>query len=506
MDCDNLTVDNSYFDSNSAKSYGIIYTVDATVKNSEFTNNQALDNTQIYALNSLELINTTIPDDEYTQANTTKDYIKNITDDRIIELESGLEGYCTQRTIYWTNGDVYVMDELDILRNQITGEYIGEYLKILLYRFYENRTDLASVVWAFTDSDFRNSNNEYVKEVLRLYDSGFRVPTKGATLILENNTQIVIDFFSAGKSSTQNLFLYNVTYMGNNYNLTIEKIALNNTVKLGESSSFDIIVKNTGDTILNNVRVEEASYDDLEFLSWNSLSGMWNHVLENGRHVFVLDKIYPNETFMFRVIFKTTSTGQKINVVVVSSNETNKTNTTNKTNVVNPKMTIQKITLTPVVKLGQIVRFEIRVTNTGDVDLGDVTVIENNFDGLNYQGFTSKNGVWRHVIRNNKHVFVLQNPLKVNETMSFIVIFKTTKIGTFDNTVIGQSNETEPVTGKNSTKVITENKTGNKTKTNKTEPKDKRKYRDEHATGNPMAILLCAIGILVSERIYKRKR
>lgn len=115
--------------------------------------------------------------------------------------------------------DAYLLDDLSLARNQLTGEDISEYLKILVHKYFfsDISNELPRIVWEFSDNDFRSSDDEIVREILSLYDSGFRVPDRNASLILENGTQVLFDFFTAGSSVGQNWFLFNHTFMGNIY-------------------------------------------------------------------------------------------------------------------------------------------------------------------------------------------------------------------------------------------------------------------------------------------------
>ena len=123
-------------------------------------------------------------------------------------------------------------------------------------------------------------------------------------------------------------------------NMTVEKIALNKTVYLGNQTSFTIVVRNTGDCDLGNVTVVEKSYTGLVFDSYINGTGNWKRVGDK----FVLDGVLAkNASASFRVIFNTTVSGNFTNVVVANSNVTENKTTENKTEVVPIRVNVTKV-------------------------------------------------------------------------------------------------------------------------------------------------------------------
>ena len=167
--------------------------------------------------------------------------------------------------------------------------------------------------------------------------------------------------------------------------------------------------------------------------------------------------------------------------------------------VINPKLTVEKITLTPEVPVGEITSFLIRVTNDGDCDLSDVYVKELKYDGLVYDHFTDKSGKW---IFDGNDKWILNAILAKGESAEFIVFFKTFKLGNFTNIIAAGSNLTNETTTHNITKTY-ENNTSNGTDTNDT------KYipvkPTEGSPGNPIIVLIISLmGLLISYG-YRKK-
>ncbi|WP_223166092.1 DUF7507 domain-containing protein, partial [Methanobrevibacter millerae] len=317
-------------------------------------------------------------------------------------------------------------------------------------------------IHTFVEEDFRKSSNPNIQHVVSLYDSGFRVPTINATKVLPDGTVKIYNFYTIINSNCyQNCFYYKVITIGKTNiipDLTVRKITLNKTVQVGEQTSFTIVVKNTGNVDLNRVTVTEQSYEGLTFNS-ASTNGLWTHSIVNGKNVWTFNPtLKQGMTARFNVTFDTTKPGNFTNVIIARSDKTNNKTTNNTTEVIdNPKLTpdieVSKITLTPVVLVGQQTSFEIIVKNTGEVVLTKVFLEETSYDGLVYDSFVD-NGAWTHSVINGKNVWTLNKNLDLNETASLFVNFNTTVRGNFTNVVVAGSNETVNKTTNNTTEVL----------------------------------------------------
>ena len=217
--------------------------------------------------------------------------------------------------------------------------------------------------------------------------------------------------------------------------LNVKKITLDKLVTVGNQVKFEIVVTNTGKTTLNNVFVEESSYDGLTF-DHAQHQDHWVQSIVNGKNRWTLNtSLVPEEVAGLIVVFNTTNVGNFTNVVVAGSDETENKTTNNTTKVVEGKLDVKKITINPVVLVGDQVTFEILVKNIGEVTLSNVFVEESSYTGLTYDSFV-KNGYWTNSVVNGKNRWTLNTNLAPNEAIGLFVVFNTTKTGNFTNVVV----------------------------------------------------------------------
>ena len=472
----NLTLIN-----NTATFGGAIYTYNTKIENSTFEGNNASNGSAIYILDLSTLINNKNLDDTNVETynsgeargeSTTSSYHQYL----LKISDSPYYGYCVERFTVAPYQGVFD-NRLALLRNAINHEPIGEYLKILLYTNLNCTQDLKDIpfydyVWEFSDFEYWNSEDPIIKEVLRLYDSGFRVPTENAVKLLPNNTLVQYNFSSfITPSVQQNLFLFSF----NSEDLlvpTLTKAAINKTVYLNDNVDFRITVTNDNNMTLNDIFIEDNDYSyGLEYISWRPETGSWTYNETTKR--WKVDEILSNESASIILTFKVFAAGV-LNNTAKSGNEKVILGAANgEVEVLNPNMTVEKNALNTKIKLGDEAIFEIIVNNTGNVELTNITIIEDKYDdGLVYLTFKSIEGTWEESLNNeSKHVFTLTTPLKVGKTAKFQVIFNTTKIGEFKNTVIGNSEEEiEPITSTGVINVI--NNTAPDDSDNDTVPED----------------------------------
>ena len=530
----------STFKDNKAHIGGAIHSYDSKITNSKFSGNTADYGNDLYYSTEPNLVNTDIPKENievvpgelieivYPIGNSTR-----MTNVSYVAM-------CTERYTYYP----YLGAEDKTLRGLInieSGENIGEYLKILVYTYFNstddvyphegdnfvfypeymrgdpNRWDYATkiprpdyysrAVHEFSDHDFRNSDHPVVKKVLELYDSGFRVENNALKYV--DGVYVRYNFSSMISPASQSLFIFNMDNL--TPNMTVQKIALNTTSPLyvGDLVAFNITVKNTGDFNLSDVTVKEIySNSQLKYVKFTGTN--WS---KNG-DVFTYGKVLNiNQSATFTVWFKALTTGTLQNNVTAKSNMTNETPGNNTTTISNPKLTVQKITLNKVVKVGEQVAFVIVVKNTGDCVLNGVYVVEQKY---------SKGLVFDHMLPNKnwkfdgKNKFTYTKALGVGESANFTVIFNATSIGFKVNNVIAGSNNTnETVNSTNTTKVV-----NNTVPKNETVPPEKpippkptttvehKHPRDVpvtmHPTGNPILALLMMSLVIPIIRI-KRK-
>ena len=138
----------------------------------------------------------------------------------------------------------------------------------------------------------------------------------------------------------------------------------------------------------------------------------------------LINKLAIDELASLKVVFNTTKEGTFTNVVVAGSNETNNKTAKNDTTVVTPKFTVEKVSLTPFVTVGDQVTFEIVVTNTGLVNITDMFVEEFKYDGLVFD-HAYRLGNW--VKDNNANLWRYSNVLTPGMVTGFFVVFNTVR-------------------------------------------------------------------------------
>ena len=345
----NLTVDNGEFKNCRSKFGGAIVTdKNLTIANSKFSNNHANVGNDIAKFNStFNLINTSA--DVYTFDNLLHTTERNY---RNVSINDTSNGFCSEVVIHPPdkNQDFFVYDT-SIFYNKLNNKAVNEYFKILLYNYYfkSNLTafELQKAIWAFSDYQYWNIDaypdlsdriKHVVKDVIGIYDSGFRVPDYGATDVLDNGSVRVYQFASLFSPVSQNLFNFKFTYIDNvSPDINIEKVALNKTVELNNQSSFNIIIKNNGTIMLDNITVYENNYDGLIYNSWKPVNGIWIFNGDSNKPTWLLRNLGINQTASIEVTFNTTKIGNFTNVVFVKSNETNNKTTNSSVEVANPK-------------------------------------------------------------------------------------------------------------------------------------------------------------------------
>ena len=390
-----------------------------------------------------------------------------------VNLTNGYMGFCAEKHNQPPRMTIQT-NNMTLIRNTFNHKDVSEYLKILFYVFVDhvddiNKLGLQELVWQFTHEDFENSSNEQIKHTVELYNSGFRVNTLNAVKTLKNGTLMVYNFASAITTAVeQNMFLFRFEYR-NNTNQSVDKKALNKTVFVGDEFKYEITVKNTGNETLNEVYIEDVDYtSNMMFLRAVNGTGNWvysNKTLEvlifdwnnltksEYRNItsrwILTSSLQPGENATIILIFKALSNGTAINNITSGFKNLEIANATNnETKIYNPNLTVEKITITPIVKPGSLTTFKIIVTNTGDVDLNDVFVVESSYFGLEYDSFEGVN--WMKT--GNKFNYL--PTLKIGENASFNITFKAVISGNLTNIVIAGSNETDNKTGNNTTKVL----------------------------------------------------
>ena len=232
-------------------------------------------------------------------------------------------------------------------------------------------------------------------------------------------------------------------------NMTVQKIANDEIVYVGNVTSFTIVVTNVGLCNLSGVYVVDDDYSyGLEYIRYENGSRDWTY--DGTRWTLVGNLTTDNPTADFTVYFNVISNGTLVNNVTAKSNITNETNGTNKTKAYKPNMTVIKVTLDKEVYVGNTTRFTIVVENTGDCELDKVYVVDTDYDhsALSYIKYENGSRNWTYDGNGN---WTLAGPLAVGEKANFTVWFEVLTNGTFINNVTAGSNLTNETNGTNNT-------------------------------------------------------
>ena len=441
------TITNSKFTGNTAFHGGAICTIVANVSNSEFYDNTASDGWYIVAAN--ELIEKNIIHPEQNSISLYHSKYMNMTYDSKngITYVDGYTAFCVEEDADSPRYGV-MFEDLRFLQNSLSEEYVGEYLKILMFKYWNESSDYADfrdLINVFTDHDFKNSNNAIVNDVVALYDSGYRITND----TLRFNDDGTVELFNFGEiivpSSTQNVFVFNI----NKTNLTVKKEVLTNPVVIGKQVDFNITVKNTGECNLTSVWINETGFS--KGLAYDSFRSPFNWNYDSSKKLWILNETLGIGKIAYIILtFNVTDSGIMQNNVSVGFSNHTFANDTVDFPVYIPNMTVEKISLTPEVTVGMPAYFMIRITNTGECELSNINVTEMNSEGLAYQNFIDSTGKWIFIGSMEHPKWQYNGTLPVGRSAELMVVYNTLRGGTFTNVVAVDNNQTTG-SGKNDT-------------------------------------------------------
>lgn len=495
-------ITNSKFIGNEANHGGAICTITADISDSEFRDNVADDNYAILAATKVTESNNVRPGQEAISMNHTTYLEMEYDQDIEIAIMPGYYAYCMEEYSDYPQYGV-LWENLRFAQNSISEGNIGEYLKILIFKYWNDESqhaNLQKLVNAFTDRNFKENENPIVKDIISLYDSGYRVPTENALRFYENGTVAVFNFKEIlTPSSTQNVFAFNITY---NPNSTVKKEVITKDIYLNNDVDFNITVTNTGECNLTNLWINDTDFS--EGLVYKSFKSPYNWTYDSESKLWILnDTLAPEKSAYIILTFKVTKAGNLTNNVTTGlGNHTFGNDTVNIT-VYTPNMTVEKISNNKTVKVGEMTSFTIIVKNTGDCNLTGVYVIDNGAEGLKYDHFVDESGKWSFD-GNNKWTY--NDVLGIDQAANFIIVFKALSEGIKVNTAIAGNNitndtvnstNTTNVTVEHNNETVPENETPekpvNETPSNSTQPQKEVKIAVGNATGNPLMALLAVL-------------
>ena len=235
---------------------------------------------------------------------------------------------------------------------------------------------------------------------------------------------------------------------------TVKKISLPQTVVLGQSATFQIVIENTGKAELTNVYFSEDSFDGLIFDSASDDKN-WTHKFENAKHTWTFnDVLEPGEIIWLTLKFNTTDSGKFTNFISAGSDQTEILTANATANVLKPEFKVEKIVLTPIkVALGEQVIYEIVIRNTGEANLTNIVVEEMPDASLVFDHYVD-GGRFNHSVVSGKHIWTLDK-LTNGTYEGFKLYFNTTAVGNVSNRISVKSDEMpEEIISSNNTTVL----------------------------------------------------
>ena len=240
-------------------------------------------------------------------------------------------------------------------------------------------------------------------------------------------------------------------------NMTVEKIALNTTVIVGEQTVFTIVVNNTGNCALGDVYVIEEVPEGLTYAGYNNVTGTWNvEDLGEGKYRFTLvGDLAEDGVASFNVIFNTTISGNFTNVVMAGSNRTNETTTNNNTTVKELcDLEITKLVNASNVYVNDTVEWTIIVVNYGpnaakDVIVKDILPNDILIESCSHDYERDGNDIIWNLgdLEPNNPVFItlVTQLLAEGEFKNTVVVNTTTNESTIDNNVANNTTFADPI-------------------------------------------------------------
>lgn len=460
----NLFVNNSATDSG-----GAIWGFNLIVKDNLIINSSSKNNGGAIATNEYFATTSTFTNNTIVNANSSKGgavYFENhalvksvFTLNRIINAKAGIGGaiYTNsitilkdnyfEKTFAKTGGVIFNVLNLTVENNTIVDSAAE------LGRDIYNEKDIAISYLTFIDG--KTIFAEYGDSLL-IYanltdDMGNTITGQNISFTIGDATysgeavegktsfNYIVDFKSGQKSvngyydgsEIKNTVVKSGLIKVNPATLSIVKSINNLRYYIGDRVVFTVTVKNTGKVKALNVVVLDNIPSGLKLLGTNSNKGS----LKDSE--WIIDELDGGESAVITYTCELTAEGLITNEAIASSDNSESVKSKASINVLayQPEISVEKVALTSTVMVGNQANFEIIVKNTGRVAIKGITVTEDSFDGLIYDGY-HESRLWKHSIVNTKNVWTLTSDLAPNEVVSLFVNFNTSTIGTFTNTVI----------------------------------------------------------------------
>ena len=272
----------------------------------------------------------------------------------------------------------------------------------------------------------------------------------GLTLVEGNLTQ-VIPFLGSGESV--NVIVKAKTTLKGNFTNVVSVFCNENTTKVSDKAEITVynpyleIVKTTNVTATNvgklinftievyNRGISEATgvaiSDILDTSAFEIVESSGSYTISGDKLVWNVNSLSANDSCSVWIVVKALTNGTFVNTATVNCSEEGvlKQSSVNVT-VFNPDISVIKVALDEFVYIGNQTKFNITVTNIGDIELTNVYVDDTIPEGLDYDHFIGTN--WT----NEGTRFTYNAPLAVGESIVLTIVVNANKAGNFTNVVV----------------------------------------------------------------------
>lgn len=350
-------------------------------------------------------------DDSIISLGDFKGTVKPLDEGASIPFDNGYLGFCVDMDLHAAVFDnSFTEGHPSIITNNVNGEPISEYLKILIFNNHEtikeNPMMIQWPVWFLSDFDFTDPESmemcpDEVLDVFKEYDAGVRIPDHNAVKKINETDYLVFDFISLVPDSpdVQTYFAYRAMPISISVNKTSNATG---KVYKGDNLTYTIVVKNTNDLNMS-YDVTDVLPEGLDFVD---VSKDYDYDYDPSTRTIVwhIPNTAGETVTLYVYTIVNTSNTTIIESVVVSNKTYNITVGNNTNDTIEPvaNITIIKVVDKKNVKIDEEVTWTIVVTNHGPDVAEDVTVTDvlpKEFIELisatpNKGTFDSATGVW----------------------------------------------------------------------------------------------------------------
>lgn len=441
----NSKISNNTFNGNRAYQAGAILTINSTIdKSNKFSGNSANRGSNIVYLDK-SVGESPLSDNTVYMYNSSTILKIDMESHHVYYLYENLNvtsgdyfywGYCIEEnaSVPLRNNGTWgiLIDDLTFVRNSLDQSYVGDYIiaAFLLSKISDNY-NIYKDVYTFTDSDYRNSGDSHIQDIINLVNRG-ELRIVNNTITYDGITYKFQTFINP--TTRQNLILINASIKVLLPKISVDKTANQTSVNKGEKIRYTITVHNDENITVHNVTVKAVlPSSNLRIVDWINTNGDWVRV--NDTTTWKLNRSLKGlETVEFDIIEEcyqvSTSTSSLTNKVTANADEVDEVNAEVTVKVPKPDIRIEKEATGSYYMTyfdGDAATFKIRLYNVGDAPArGTVSVKDSWYrDDWEYISFLSEDDMW-YVSSSfsDQATFIYKGILAPGQSSSFYVTLK----------------------------------------------------------------------------------